>query len=127
MAELRQLQMNLKYRHSLNLYLDPPLVEVSIDEFETFALDRLQGGLLAYQVSECVQLTTLKVLKALESAALRNKSDELLMSTFAAEQKEYLPLSSTSKTRHGSVVDVDEERRKDHISHFILRLAYCRR
>ncbi|KAI8987309.1 eukaryotic and archaeal DNA primase, large subunit-domain-containing protein [Mycotypha africana] len=54
-----------EYPFRLNFYLKVPTSEITIEEFETFALDRLQGDL-------------------------------------------YI------------------ERRKDHISHFVLRMAYCR-
>lgn len=33
-----------EYPHRLNFYLKPPPAEISIEEFEQFALDRLQGN-----------------------------------------------------------------------------------
>ncbi len=41
--EIMSIQRHLKYPHRLSFYLYPPPVEISIEEFETFALDRLQG------------------------------------------------------------------------------------
>jgi DNA primase large subunit len=39
--------------------------------------------------------------------------------------EKYMPLNSN--TAHaGRVIQLDEERKKDHYSHFILRLAFCR-
>ena len=32
-----------KYPHLLNFYSIPPIEEITIDEFESFAFDRLQG------------------------------------------------------------------------------------
>lgn len=60
------------------------------------------------------------VLRAIETASLRNKD---LKSEIQKVVEEYLPLKSNiSKSE-----DLYEERRKDHISHFVLRMAYCRR
>jgi len=38
----------------------------------------------------------------------------------------YLPLSSNTAAQPGRESQVEYERRKDHYSHFILRLAFCR-
>ena len=65
------------------------------------------------------------VLKAIESALLRNRTEAELMTIVKDMLFKYLPFSSTIAFKQGA--DVDTERRKDHISHYILRLAYCRR
>ncbi|KAI7905502.1 eukaryotic and archaeal DNA primase, large subunit-domain-containing protein [Cokeromyces recurvatus] len=89
------------YPHRLNFYLKPPPVEITIEEFEQFALDRL------------------KVLRAVEAASIRNEDLKLEISKTVDQ---YLPLrSNLSKSE-----ELYEERRKDHISHFVLRMAYCR-
>jgi DNA primase large subunit len=62
------------------------------------------------------------VLKAVETARIRNKKDHELESYIAQIEKKYLPLSKSTDSH----ADFDEERRKDLISHYILRLAYCR-
>jgi len=85
-------------------YDKPPLDEVTIEDFETYALDRL------------------RVLAEIESSFSRNRPWEELKMVTLAQAKKYVPLSSTS----AHMVDRDNERRKDHISHFILRLAFCR-
>ena len=41
--QLRLRSQKLQYPHRLSLYDRPPPVEISIEEFEQFALDRLQG------------------------------------------------------------------------------------
>ncbi|KDR84019.1 hypothetical protein GALMADRAFT_56635 [Galerina marginata CBS 339.88] len=94
----------LKYPHRMNFYDDPPLFDITIEEFETCALDRL------------------RILAEIESSAARNRSWEELKAVTSAQCVKYLPLSSTiSKDR-----DRDDERRRDHLSHFVLRLAFCR-
>jgi len=75
---------------TINLYQEIPTMEVSLDDFEEFALDRL------------------KVLKKIEQLKLRHIHPD--------KHKKHLdPL--LSKLNDPS---------KDRISHFVLRLAYCR-
>jgi DNA primase large subunit len=64
-----------------------------------------------------------KVLKALEGAILRNKSEEEVKKYLEETSNKWLPLHSNESSK---VNPLQEERRKDHISHFILRLAYSR-
>ncbi|KAF9005580.1 eukaryotic and archaeal DNA primase, large subunit-domain-containing protein [Cyathus striatus] len=92
------------YPYRLNFYDKPPLNDVTIEEFETAALDRL------------------RVLAEIESSAARNRTWEEVKKVTEAQCNKYLPLhASTAK-----YMLVDEERRKDHLSHFVLRLAFCR-
>ncbi len=82
----------------------PPIDDITLEEFETCALDRL------------------RVLAEIESSFARNRPYEELKSVTNKQCDKYLPLhSSTAKT-----VDLDAERRKDHVGHFVLRLAFCR-
>ncbi|RHZ62245.1 hypothetical protein Glove_341g25 [Diversispora epigaea] len=98
-------KLGVDFEYLLNFYKFPPLEDITIEEFETFALDRLQ------------------VLKAIEGAILRNKTEEQIRGHINQISDEFLPLrSNDGKQRY----DLQAERRKDHISHFILRLAYCR-
>ncbi|MBW0482611.1 hypothetical protein O181_022326 [Austropuccinia psidii MF-1] len=94
----------LQYPFRLNFYDQPPTSEITIEEFETWAIDRL------------------KVLAEIENAVSRNKSFEELKPILSNRSKTYLPLAAN--TAH--TVDLDQQRRKDHYSHFILRLAFCR-
>ncbi|KAF9557599.1 hypothetical protein BGW38_009147, partial [Lunasporangiospora selenospora] len=94
------------YPTRLNFYKDPPQMEISIDEFEQFALDRMQ------------------VLSALQTAQMRNLPQPQLDKVMGDALQKYMPLSPRSaSTPQKQLMD---ERRKDHISHFILRLAYSR-
>ncbi|KAL1925435.1 uncharacterized protein VTP21DRAFT_318 [Calcarisporiella thermophila] len=92
------------YPYRLNFYLDPPLSEVTLEEFELFALDRV------------------KVLKIIETYCVRGKNDEEMKRQMEEACAQHLPLHSNNAKHY----PLQEERRKDHISHFILRLAYAR-
>lgn len=85
-------------------YDKPPLEDITIEEFETCAIDRL------------------RVLAEIESSFARNRPYDELKAVTLAQCQKYLPLHSST----ASTVDRDAERRKDHIGHFVLRLAFCR-
>ncbi|KAJ1735584.1 DNA primase subunit pri2 [Coemansia biformis] len=95
-----------RYPSRLSVYADAPELEVSIEEFETFALDRLQ------------------VLRAIEDAQLRAKGDDDMLRRVNEALDKHLPLH-TNRSRLPAR-QLMAERRKDHVSHFILRLAFSR-
>lgn len=68
------------------------------------------------------------VLAEIESSQARNRSYAEMKEVVNTQSKKYLPLSSTTAgaggLKHG--VDLEAERMKDHVSHFVLRLAFCR-
>lgn len=82
----------------------PPVDDITIEDFETFAIDRL------------------RVLAEIESAFARNRPYDELKKITLDQSKKYLVLNSS--TAH--TVDKEAERRKDHVGHFVLRLAFCR-
>ncbi|KFV71402.1 DNA primase large subunit [Dryobates pubescens] len=90
------------YPHSLQFYLEPPTENISLVEFESLAIDRL------------------KLLKAVENLGVSYaRSTETYQTKLEAElRKLKFPYRALAQ-------DDYEARRKDHISHFILRLAYC--
>ena len=97
--------------HNVMLYRLPPLFEVTIPEFEELALDRL------------------KVLRSIERANNRNLkiySDEWKQSIkddLARDGlKYYLRLMNGNMNKEQDMA----ARKKDYISHFILRFAYCK-
>ncbi|KAG6813433.1 hypothetical protein H0H92_011130 [Tricholoma furcatifolium] len=94
----------LQYPHRLNFYDKPPLYEVTVEEFEKCALDRL------------------RILAEIESSAARNRTWEELKTVTNAQCLKYLPLHASS----ARTVDRDSERKKDHLGHHVLRLAFCR-
>lgn len=85
-------------------YDQPPLFDVTLEEFEQCALDRL------------------RILAEIESCAARGRPWDETKTVIGAQCLKYLPLHATSALR----VDRDAERRKDHLGHYILRLAFCR-
>jgi DNA primase large subunit len=87
----------------LSFYTDPPQEEITIHEFESWALDRLQ------------------VLKAIETASLRSRREEDAKAQLLQTVNRYLPLSTNLESK-----DALAQRKKDHVSHFILRLAFAK-
>ncbi|KAJ3017383.1 UNVERIFIED_CONTAM: hypothetical protein HDU68_011728 [Siphonaria sp. JEL0065] len=97
-----------KFPFRLNFYTSLPSDELTLSQFETCALDRL------------------KVLKAIENAAVRNKSIEDTNAIIKAASEKYLPLDANVLRASLGTEALDAQRQKDHQSHFILRLAFCR-
>ncbi|TPX59518.1 hypothetical protein PhCBS80983_g02395 [Powellomyces hirtus] len=96
------------YPSSLNFYTVPPPYELTLMEFETYALDRL------------------RVLKAVETAFLRAKKPDAVDRFIQTAHDEHMHLNRNVRINGVGAAKLYQERRKDHISHFILRLAYCR-
>ncbi|KAF2747604.1 DNA primase, large subunit [Sporormia fimetaria CBS 119925] len=90
------------YDHRLNFYILPPTAEITLEEFETWAINRL------------------KVLSELEACSFRNRSPEETAEYMTSILNKHLPLRSNSSRSQ----QLQEERKKDHYSHFILRLAF---
>uniref|UniRef100_A0A8D0BYW3 DNA primase large subunit n=1 Tax=Salvator merianae TaxID=96440 RepID=A0A8D0BYW3_SALMN len=91
-----------QYPLSLQFYLQPPTENISLMEFESLAVDRL------------------KLLKVIENLGV----------SYVKGSKEYNSKLESElralKFPYKAFLDEDyDARRKDHISHFILRLAYC--
>ncbi|KAI9364974.1 eukaryotic and archaeal DNA primase, large subunit-domain-containing protein [Zopfochytrium polystomum] len=108
-----------RYPTALCPYTSPPRAEITVDDFELWALDRL------------------KVLRAIDAAAIRSKAAASSNSTAAASAAataaslkplldKHLRLTPNSLAAAAGASRVANERLKDHCSHYILRLAYCR-
>ncbi|KAF8757031.1 DNA primase small subunit [Rhizoctonia solani] len=95
----------LRYPYRLNFYDDPPLCNVTLEEFETWEFNDYVCPVLA----------------EIESCNVRNRTFEDTKLVALAQSKKHLPLSSTSAIG----MDRDLERKRDHVSHFVLRLAFC--
>ena len=86
-------------------YERPPTLDITLEEFETFAIARL------------------RVLSHIESLSHRSLPYAQLSTAVAAHLKQHLPLASNTARN----VNIDDERRKDEIGHWVLRLAFSRR
>ncbi|XP_015757797.1 PREDICTED: DNA primase large subunit-like isoform X2 [Acropora digitifera] len=90
------------------MYKEPPTGNITLEQFEEFAIDRL------------------KVLREIETLGIRHKrGSEGYQGRMKESLKKFLPRNSKSSLK-GHEEEILNERKKDHISHFILRLAYCR-
>ncbi|XP_056327439.1 DNA primase large subunit [Danio aesculapii] len=98
------------YDHCLQFYGQPPLDNISLIEFETFAVERLKLLKTVENLGVSYVKTTDQYIKKLEAEF------SSLNFPFRAELDDRKVPGGTSEY---------EKRRKDHISHFILRLAYC--
>ncbi|MCJ1336255.1 hypothetical protein MMC09_001531 [Bachmanniomyces sp. S44760] len=95
------------YSQRLNLYIVPPTAEITLEQFEQWAIDRL------------------RILAELEACSFRNKSPTETGAHITPLLQKYLPLSSNTSSANGCRDDrLKLERQKDHYSHFILRLAF---
>jgi len=88
----------------VSFYEDPPNEEITLDDFELYALDRLQ------------------LLRGIESLKSRGFDENEYKEKLRALEAKLMPLKSTTS----DPLERTEHQRKDQISHFILRLAYCR-
>ncbi|KAJ2082057.1 DNA primase subunit pri2 [Coemansia sp. RSA 988] len=105
-GDAQEVVRHSRYATRLTLYERAPELEVSVEEFEAFALDRLQ------------------VLRAIEDAQLRGKGEDDVRKRVNEALDRHLPLhTNRSRLPPRQLVG---ERRKDHVSHFILRLAFSR-
>jgi DNA primase large subunit len=109
-----------RYPFPLSMYSDPPLCEVTVEEFEELAFARLESKHIYYIFDDLLSV----VLRAVETAMIRNlNGDDFCSFIFKAAQT-HLVMHGNEYGRR-QVREVDQERRRDHLSHYILRLAYC--
>ncbi|RLV90277.1 DNA primase large subunit [Spathaspora sp. JA1] len=89
------------YKSRLSFYDIPPMNEITLEQFEIWAIDRL------------------KILIEIESCQARSKSLKEIEASIKPLLLKYLPLSPSGD-------NIAQERIKDHYSHYILRLVFCR-
>ncbi|WFD01933.1 4-nitrophenylphosphatase [Malassezia obtusa] len=103
------------YPYRLNMYSVPPVQDITVEEFEGWALDRL------------------RVLAEIETASARNQPWPEIKAAIERRSAEFLVLRSNAVAQSGAVAtaaakakELQRERIKDHVSHFVLRLAFSR-
>lgn len=90
------------YANRLNFYETPPTADITLEEFEEWAIHRL------------------KVLAELEACSFRNRSPDETADYMRPILEKHMPLAQNSSRSPA----LQLERRRDHYSHFILRLAF---
>lgn len=99
----------------LSLYQDCPPTEVSLDDFELWAAARL--GYPRLTLSSSLPLTVTRLLRTIEQLRARGLNDG---------DADYTHRLREAERRAGLSLVSEEAAEKDRVSHFILRLAYCR-
>lgn len=114
-ARIQSEDLESTYPHNVMLYLTPPTQDITLPEFEELAIERL------------------KVLRILEQASSKNLrimtrewQEEVHAEMNHEHLKPYLRLCDGHGTSEATKNADLPARRRDYISHFILRLAYCR-
>lgn len=111
--------------HRLLFYKDPPVEEITLEEFERFAVDRLK--LLR-------EVENVNIRFKRDSEEYEGKMEKLLVeflpnyksSILLPEKKGFMVRNDKEEMDNKILADQKNDRRKDHISHFILRLAFAR-
>lgn len=104
--------LNQLYPHNVMMYNLPPTQDINLQTFEEYAIERVN----LLRIFEQATSKNLRVL----SEDWKNEIKEEMKQ---AGMKSYLRLLDG----HSQTTDQDlQARRRDYISHFILRLAYCR-
>lgn len=112
-------------KHRLIFYKDPPVEEISLEEFERFAVDRLK--LLR-------EVENVNIRFKRDSEEYEGKMEKILVEFLPAykssidviEKKGFMVRNDKEEMDNKIIQEQKQDRRKDHISHFILRLAFAR-
>lgn len=93
----------VQYPTRLNIYAEPPTADITLEQFEQWAIDRL------------------RVLAELDACSFRNRTPQETADHMKPILEKYLPLDTNSSQS----TQLAAQRMKDHYSHFILRLAFA--
>lgn len=129
--------LNNDYPHDIQMYDVPPVGEMSLEEFQELGFDRLKGNLLQAPLHPrthnrwCCTINFIAALRLVETTNCRGdlKTLEDRKRAFCDSLKsDGLKYYANLLYADGSNPESEEHsqtRRRDHISHFILRLVYC--
>uniref|UniRef100_A0A0N7Z9R0 DNA primase large subunit n=1 Tax=Scylla olivacea TaxID=85551 RepID=A0A0N7Z9R0_SCYOL len=107
----KRVEIEASYPCGLQFYATPPTGNVSLVEFDEMAFERL------------------KILRAVERLNLSGhvkNSEEWIAKLYEEFAKNKFFIILAEKNTKSKTDEVQKARRQDHVSHFILRLAYCR-
>lgn len=111
-AHIETENLESSYPHNVMLYHLPPTQDITLQTFEDLAVERVN----LLRIFEQATAKNLRVLS-------EDWKNEIKLEMQTAGMRSYLRLLGGHSST--SVEDL-QARRKDYISHFILRLAYCR-
>lgn len=111
-ARIESEELDNLYPHNVMMYNLPPTQDITLQTFEDYAIERVN----LLRIFEQATSKNLRVLSEEWKAEIKEEMKQ-------AGMKSYLRLIDGHS---GSSALDYEARRRDHISHFILRLAYCR-
>lgn len=104
--------LELLYPHNVMMYHLPPTQDITLQTFEEYAIERVN----LLRIFEQASAKNLRILSDDWKQEIKNEMT-------AAGMKSYLRLiGGHSQTTSEDLL----ARKRDYISHFILRLAYCR-
>ncbi|KAF8308412.1 DNA primase, large subunit [Clavulina sp. PMI_390] len=100
----------MQFPHRLNFYDTRPLGDITLEQFEDWAVDRL------------------RVLAEIEASGIRELKFDALRTVVATQTDKYIPMDPIPNgvMASSTIAQLDAQRRKDYMSHFILRLSFCR-
>lgn len=111
------------YPHRLSFYEVPPTAEITLEQFEQWAIDRLKSACAESASNPLADCWI--VLAEIEACSYRNKTAAETEAHLTPLLRKFLPLSSNTSSPSGAADErLKNERQKDHYSHFILRLAF---
>ncbi|XP_071526998.1 DNA primase large subunit-like [Panulirus ornatus] len=107
----RRIEVETSYPSPLQFYSCPPTGNVSLTEFDEMAIERLK---------------ILRTVERLNLSGQVKSSDDWMNKLYDDFAKNKNFVHSAEKISSSKRDEVEAARRRDHVSHFILRLAYCR-
>lgn len=105
--------LEIQYPHNILLYTVPPTHDITTQQFEELVIDRLKVLRIIEQASD-------KQLRYLSE----EWKDEIRKELANEKLKGYLRLLQSGSSKN---IEADiQARQDDYVSHFLMRLAYCR-